>query len=226
MNRPLQYGSLRTGGRRPSSPLSMTADRAWNEPDPEETKPPSRLSASRALITRPRCHRQRGTGGPHSPPPFDIRHSAVPHPPIPQRTIDHRSLLWDTTARQPPQTTARQLDVPDVARRFQPVPARGRIPDRPWSAEALFMDGPGPYLARLRARSPGHGAPPDGGFTSSIVPRQSSIFGLAVSRNLSYEACERSRIPHPVSRIAYPAACQPSLPASGWPTMPAALTDH
>ena len=88
----------------------------------------------------------------------------------------------------------------DVARRFQPVPERGRIPDRPWSAKALFMDGPGPNLARLRARCPGHGGRSPrsgpGGRTSRCAASEGrpwSVPGgcLARSRNIGM-ACTRS----------------------------------
>ncbi len=194
----------------PSSPLfpPCGTDRAWNVPATEEDEPLSWPSSSQAPATRPRFRRKRGTGGPVRNSTFNIPRFL--HPPVPRRSpiADFGPLPKSETAdaHRPQQNTTCPQDAPYVARRFQPVPVRGRIPDRPWPEEALFMDGPGPDLARLRARCPGHGVPPGGGFTSSLVFRQSSICGF------------------PASRIPNPASRQPSHPSSGWPTGPAACT--
>ena len=103
-----------------------------------------------------------------SPPTLQAHPSASsPHPvrhrlgsPSTRRLAPHQtrdSRLRDVKARLLPPAIARQQDVPDVARCFQPVPVRGRIPDRPWSAKALLMAGSGSNLARLRAPSTGSG---------------------------------------------------------------------
>ncbi len=121
---------------------------------------------------------------PSASSPHPVRHrlgSPWTRPLAPPQTRD--PLLRDVKARLLPPTIARQQDDPEVARRFQPVPERGRIPDRPWSAYARFMDGSDPNLARLRARCPGHGAPPGGGSTSSIVIRQLALRSSAAERS-------------------------------------------
>ena len=116
------------------SPRTLLTHRAVSPPHPARHRPETAF---------PSPEGSRGLGSP-STRRMALRPTRAP-------------LLRVTHARCPPPTTARQHDVPDMARHFQPVPERGTIPERPRPAEALFVAGSGLNLARLRARCPGHG---------------------------------------------------------------------
>ena len=116
---------------------------AWDAPGPALTL--NRPGPSGRIVSSPRATPpwlRRWRIGHAAPKHLDHHPCARPRSSAPGRSTSERG---PTTGAGRRSSTARRL------------PARGTIPGRPWSPKARFMNGPGPHLARLRARSPGHG---------------------------------------------------------------------